>query len=123
MGGQRREKGESIISSSGIGPWSDPAVKIRTYFRVDRAGVLRLGLRARGAEGQSTLSCTFNGKSREIKLLSPAGTPYPLEHSRRPNRGIIGWKSRGAAVGRAFCRDRRDPPWWGSCFRGDLCQG
>ncbi len=90
------KKGESIISSSGIGPWSDPAVKIRTYFRVDRAGVLRLGLRARGAEGQSTLSCTFNGKSREIKLLSPAWDTLSVGTFQAPQPGYYWLEIQGA---------------------------
>ncbi|MBK7477667.1 MAG: DUF3472 domain-containing protein [Haliscomenobacter sp.] len=90
------EKDEAVISSAGILPWADPGLKIRTYFRVEQAGTLRIGLRARVPEGQSTLNCTFNGISREIKLLSAAWDSITIGTFQAPQPGYYWLEIQGS---------------------------
>jgi hypothetical protein len=48
--------------------WTSPETVRSVYFRVDRAAELKLGLKAKLAEGESRIRVLIDGKSRELEL-------------------------------------------------------
>lgn len=50
--------------------WSDSQTILRTYFRVEKAGEIHIGLMARVDQGKSLLQTDFQGQKRELQLSS-----------------------------------------------------
>ena len=72
------ERNRQMISESGIQNWSNPASRIKTFFRVEETGALLLALRVRASEGTSRLKCTFGGISKEIAVSNTQFTILPI---------------------------------------------
>jgi len=69
---------DSAISGSGITNWSNSASLIRTFFRVDQPGKIRIGIRARVSEGRSKLGVAYGGSTREIELSNTSFEVIPV---------------------------------------------
>lgn len=61
-------KNQQVIKQEGIVNWSEKAVKIRTYFRVERTGKLNVGFEGSVKNGQSQLKITCAGQSKEVDI-------------------------------------------------------
>ena len=61
-------KNSKIITGTGIRNWNDPAIRIRTYFRVEQTGSLEIALRTKVISGTSKLSITYGGKTKEVTV-------------------------------------------------------
>lgn len=57
-----------IVTSKGIRNWSDPNQTIRTFFYLEKAGKISLGIRSSGTTGASKIKMAFAGESRTIQL-------------------------------------------------------
>ncbi len=68
---QSGPRNESVINLEGIQPWTDPGLRIRTFFRIEQTGNLRIGLRTKTAAGKAVLSCSFQGASAKAEVVSP----------------------------------------------------
>ncbi|ETN94889.1 DUF3472 domain-containing protein [Zhouia amylolytica] len=60
----------SLISDTGIHNWTDLNTVIRTFFRVESAGELKVGLKMKVAEGTSKIKVTVGGESQTITVNS-----------------------------------------------------
>ncbi|MFO7874911.1 MAG: DUF3472 domain-containing protein [Bacteroidales bacterium] len=54
----------------GAQSWTHPATVLRTYFRIESAGDLKVGIRASVESGTSELKLTFEGDDKEISLTN-----------------------------------------------------
>jgi hypothetical protein len=61
-----------ITSNDGIKNWSDPELRIRTYFWVGAAGSLDLRLKASVASGASRLRCSLGKEAKVVALTNTA---------------------------------------------------
>ena len=62
------EKTNLIITDNGIKNWQQKETKIRTYFRVEKTGIIHIGIKAKVLSGSSKIKATFNGESKEITI-------------------------------------------------------
>ncbi|MEQ9289698.1 MAG: DUF3472 domain-containing protein [Cyclobacteriaceae bacterium] len=72
------EESGKIISDEGVKNWSNPASRLRTYFRVEKTGRVDLGIRTRAISGQSKVKVTIGGTTREIEVSSRDFDTIPL---------------------------------------------
>lgn len=72
------EKDGALISDEGIRNWSDPADRIRTYFRLEETGELQLAIRARTATGSARIRCRFGERVQEVTVAGPEWTTLPV---------------------------------------------
>ena len=64
------------VSNPGDQPWTDTELILRTFFRVEQAGDLDLGIRVRVESGTSLLEADFAGQTRELEVSDQAYTNY-----------------------------------------------
>ena len=57
-----------LISAEGVRNWANPKHTIRTFFYIEEAGKVALGLRAKVASGVSKIRITYQNKSQDITL-------------------------------------------------------
>ncbi|WP_373280232.1 DUF5077 domain-containing protein [Marinifilum fragile] len=57
-----------MITENGVSNWNNKESVIRTWFWVERAGEIQLGVRAKNASGESKVMFSFNNENKEIKL-------------------------------------------------------
>lgn len=60
--------GNRVITNSGISKWTDISSRIRTYFRVEKTGILNLSIRAKAEKGSSVILVTVGGEKKEVAL-------------------------------------------------------
>lgn len=60
----------SVISDSGIHNWTDLNSIIRTYFRTEASGELKVGLKIKVTSGTSKIKVTVGEQSKEIEVAS-----------------------------------------------------
>ncbi|MEN8193432.1 MAG: DUF3472 domain-containing protein [Bacteroidota bacterium] len=56
------------ITDNGIENWNSTSTIIRTYFKVEKTGIINIALYAKVEEGESVLNVKFNGESKKIEL-------------------------------------------------------
>jgi hypothetical protein len=61
--------GDKTISNYGITNWRDSSTRIRTYFRVEKTGILNVSVRAKVSSGSSTIEVSSD-KEKKILILS-----------------------------------------------------
>jgi len=66
------DKNRQLIGENGIQNWSDPSLKIRTYFKVEETGKLDIGMTANANQSPSVIKVTFNAESNEVDVKSNA---------------------------------------------------
>ena len=59
---------ESMITDQGLKNWSKQSSLIRTFVRLNSAGQLNLGLRAKSLKGSSVVKITIGDISKEITI-------------------------------------------------------
>lgn len=59
---------QDVITTQGIVNWSDPQMKIRTWFKVDREGEIFVALRANGVNQKSKIKITLDNESKEVTI-------------------------------------------------------
>ena len=57
-----------IVTREGIQNWKNPDHTIRTYFYLEQAGMISLGIRSKVSTGVSKIKVVFNGDSKIITL-------------------------------------------------------
>lgn len=57
-----------MITENGVSNWNNKESVIRTWFWVEQAGEIQLGVRAKNTNGESKVEFSFNNESKEIKL-------------------------------------------------------
>lgn len=57
-----------MMPKSGIQNWTDGTKKIRSYFKLDKAGKIHVALKAKVNQGHSKLKITLNNVSKEIDI-------------------------------------------------------
>jgi hypothetical protein len=57
-----------IITKSGIKNWTETSTRIRTYFRVEKPGILNLALRLKVSSGTSTIVVSTENEKKTISL-------------------------------------------------------
>lgn len=72
------EESGKIISEEGVKNWSNPASRLRTYFRVEKTGRVDLGIRTRAISGQSKVKVTIGDTTTEIEVSSRDFDTIPL---------------------------------------------
>lgn len=68
-------KSDEIITETGIRNWRNEADRIRTYFRVEKTGLIQIAIKGRVVSGKSKLKATFGGKSKDISF---SNTEYEI---------------------------------------------
>jgi hypothetical protein len=63
-------KNNTMISDSGIAGWDDPAAVIETYFKTERAGSVRIALRAKSAGRRSKIEFKLGSRSGKVEIKS-----------------------------------------------------
>lgn len=71
-------KNKQVIQDKGIVNWSEKELRIRTYFRVEKAGKLNVGLFASVNNGQSTVKVSCGNETKEVVLSPNAGDTIPI---------------------------------------------
>src|SRR5690606_35028059 len=61
-------KNRVLLGEQGITNWNDKSLKIRTYFRVEKAGELYAGIVGRVENGSSKIKVTIGKQSKEVTL-------------------------------------------------------
>lgn len=59
---------QTMIKDEGISNWTSGDAVIRTWFRVEKAGELHIGIKAKQSSGKSSIRFSFNGESKEVEL-------------------------------------------------------
>jgi hypothetical protein len=59
-----------VITAAGITDWRSPDSSIRTYFRIEQPGELKISLRLKVKSGVSEIEVTSGGKSEKIALTN-----------------------------------------------------
>ena len=57
-----------LITPDGVRNWTNPNHTIRTFFYIEEAGKVALGVRAKVVSGVSRIRVTYQGKSQDITL-------------------------------------------------------
>jgi hypothetical protein len=68
-------KSDEIITETGIRNWKNEADRIRTYFRVEKTGLIQIAVKAKVVSGKSGLKATLGGISKDISL---SNTEYEI---------------------------------------------
>jgi len=61
-------RSDEVITREGITNWSNAKSVIRTYFRIEKPGEIKISLRIRVKSGVSEIEVSSNGKSKKISL-------------------------------------------------------
>jgi hypothetical protein len=61
-------RSDELISETGIRGWTQESDRFRTYFRVEKTGLIQIAVMAKVISGKSKLKATFCGKSKNISL-------------------------------------------------------
>jgi hypothetical protein len=61
-------KNDQMITEQGVVKWDDTANVIKTYFRVEQPGEIRIAVRAKVNSGRSKIGITFGAEKRKITL-------------------------------------------------------
>lgn len=90
-----------IVTAEGIRHWNDPNLTIRTFFYMEQAGGISLGIRAKVPSGISKIQCTFGNESQEITLEGTGLNDTYIGHFRVDHPGyyyldIAGLEKQGA---------------------------
>ena len=67
-----------VITDEGIRNWSDPGLRVRTFFWVGQAGPLELRLNASAASGASRIRCAVGSEVKELAVSNAAPGSLPL---------------------------------------------
>ena len=59
---------DKMISDSGIINWIDTSTIIRTYFRLEKTGLINIAIRAKVKSGKSRIICTLGEATKVISL-------------------------------------------------------
>lgn len=68
-----------LVTSNGIRNWDNPNYTIRTFFYVEKAGEVALGIRAKTNAGTSKIQVSYVGKTQELSLTTGDFQDIPLE--------------------------------------------
>lgn len=66
-------KSDELITETGIRNWKQEGDRFRTYFRVERTGLIQIAIKAKVDSGKSILKATFGSKN---KLISMSNTEF-----------------------------------------------
>ena len=61
-------KSDEMITETGIRNLKQESDRFRTYFRIEKTGLIQIAVKAKVASGKSKLKATFGGKSKDISL-------------------------------------------------------
>lgn len=61
-------KSDEMITETGIRNWKQESDRFRTYFRIEKTGLIQIAVKAKVTSGKSKLKATFGGKSKDISL-------------------------------------------------------
>ena len=59
---------EEIITEDGIRNWKDLDTKIRTYFKVNTSGQIKVSLKAQAVEGSSVVTIALGDQQKEVEI-------------------------------------------------------
>ena len=65
-----QDREERVITREGIENWKNADSIIRTFFRVEQAGVIDISIRARVKSGQSEVNVSFGDETKEITITN-----------------------------------------------------
>lgn len=68
-----------LVTSDGIRNWNNPDHTIRTFFYVEQAGAIALGLRAKTNTGTSKIQVNYAGKTQDVTLTTGGWQDIRLE--------------------------------------------
>ena len=88
-------KNNTMITDSGIAGWDDPATVIETYFKTERAGSVRIALRAKSAGGKSKVEFKLGSRSGKIEIKSADFDTIDLGSFMIENPGYISLRLHG----------------------------
>lgn len=66
-----------IVKKGGISKWSDNNIKIRTYFKTDKAGSINVGLLGKSVD-YSKIKVTLAGKSEQVEVEGAGTDTIPV---------------------------------------------
>jgi hypothetical protein len=64
------ELNDEMVTDSGITGWTDPNIVIKTFFRTEKAGDVRIAIVAKAGSGISEIECGLAGQKHVISLSS-----------------------------------------------------
>lgn len=64
------ELNDEMVTDTGITGWTDPNTLIKTFFRTEKAGDVRIAIVAKAGSGKSEIECSLAGQKHVISLSS-----------------------------------------------------
>lgn len=61
-------RSDEMITENGIRNWNQESDRFRTYFCVEKTGLIQIAIKAKVISGKSIVKATFRGKSKDISL-------------------------------------------------------
>jgi len=80
---------EGMITDQGLKNWSKKSALIRTFVRLNSAGYLSLGLKAKSLKGRSVVRITIGDVSKEITIDNKDFKVIPVGYFDIPEEGYI----------------------------------
>ncbi len=62
---------DRIITKEGIKNWTEPNSQIRSYFRIEKTGTIKIAIKAKVTSGKSAVKASFGNEKKEIRLKNP----------------------------------------------------
>ena len=80
---------QSMVTDQGLKNWSKKSALIRTFVRLNSAGYLSLGLKAKSLKGRSVVRITIGDVSKEITIDNKDFKVIPVGYFDIPEEGYI----------------------------------
>ncbi|NOU59744.1 DUF3472 domain-containing protein [Marinifilum caeruleilacunae] len=68
----------TMISENGISQWNNPETVIRTWFWVERAGEIHIGVKAQVSKGESKIRFTFENQDIDVDLTNATASKIEI---------------------------------------------